>query len=52
MRYLFLMLGLLFMVVWVFAFVLFRVAHFFMHFFLILAVVFFLVHLVRPRGAR
>jgi len=49
MRFIFLGLGLLFVCVWVFAFVLFHVAHFFMHAFLILAVIFFLVHLVRPR---
>jgi hypothetical protein len=49
-RYLFLGLGLFFVVIWVFAFVLFHVAHFFMHLFLILAVIFFLVHLIRPRG--
>jgi hypothetical protein len=49
MRFLFLGLGLMFVLIWVFAFVLFHVANFFMHLFLILALVFFLVHLIRPR---
>jgi hypothetical protein len=49
MRYLFFTLAIIFALVWVFAFLLFHVAHFFMHVFLILAVIFFLVHLLRPR---
>jgi hypothetical protein len=49
MRFLFLALGLVFVFVWISAFLLFHIAHFFMHVFLILAVIFFLVHLLRPR---
>lgn len=49
MRYVFLALAGLFVFIWMFGFILFHVAHFFMHAFLILAVIFFLVHLVRPR---
>ena len=52
MRFLFLGLALFLVWVWVFAFVLFHVAHFFMHVFLILALIFFAIHLVRPRRVR
>lgn len=49
MRFLFLALALFFVIVWISAFVLFHVAAFFVHVFLILAVVFLIVHLFRPR---
>jgi hypothetical protein len=49
MRYLFLFLGFVFIFIWFFAFIAFHVAKFFVHFFLLLALVFFVVHLLRPR---
>jgi hypothetical protein len=49
MRFLFLTLAILMLFVWVGAFVLFHVAGALIHLFLLLAVVFFIVHLVRPR---
>jgi hypothetical protein len=48
-RYLFLFLAFMFIVIWFFAFIAFHVAKFFVHFFLLLALVFFVVHLLRPR---
>jgi len=52
MRFVFLALALLFVLIWVSAFLLFHIAHLLMHVFLILAVIFFLAHLFRPRGVR
>jgi hypothetical protein len=37
--------------VWIFAFVAFHVASFLVHIFLVLALIFFVVHLLRPRRA-
>ncbi len=51
MRFIFLGLALMFLLVWVFAFVAFHVAGFLIHIFLILALIFFVVHLLRPRRA-
>ncbi|MGA3295461.1 MAG: lmo0937 family membrane protein [Candidatus Acidiferrales bacterium] len=51
MRFVFLGLALIFVLIWAFAFVAFHVAGFLIHIFLILAVVFFVVHLLRPRRA-
>jgi hypothetical protein len=51
MRFIFLALAFVFAVVWVCAFVMFHVAAFFVHVFLILAIVFLIVHLFRPRKA-
>jgi hypothetical protein len=50
-RFVFLGLALIFVLIWAFAFVAFHVAGFLIHIFLILAVVFFVVHLLRPRRA-
>ncbi|HTW24223.1 MAG TPA: DUF5670 family protein [Candidatus Baltobacteraceae bacterium] len=49
MRFIFLALAILFVFVWVLSFVAFHVAGFFIHVFLILALLFFIVHLLRPR---
>ena len=49
MRFIFLALALLFVIVWAFAFIAFHVASFFIHVFLILAVIFFVMHLLRSR---
>jgi hypothetical protein len=51
MRFLFLLLAFFFVIVWVCAFVAFHVASFFIHIFLALALIFFVVHLLRPRRA-
>ncbi len=51
MRFIFLGLALLFVFIWITAFVAFHVAGFLIHLFLILAVIFFVVHLLRPRRA-
>jgi hypothetical protein len=51
MRFIFLGLAVLFIFIWAFAFIAFHVAGFLIHIFLILAVVFFVVHLLRPRRA-
>jgi len=51
MRFIFLGLALLFVFIWITAFVAFHVAGFFIHVFLILALLFFIVHLLRPRRA-
>jgi len=50
MRYGFLVLALIFVLVWAVSFIAFHVAGFLIHIFLVLAVIFFLVHLVRSRG--
>jgi hypothetical protein len=47
-RYLFLGLAILLAMAWVFAFLFFHVVGFFIHILLILAVILFIVHLVRP----
>jgi Family of unknown function (DUF5670) len=49
MRFILLGLAVFFMIVWVLAFVAFHVAGFFIHILLILAVIFFIAHLLRPR---
>lgn len=49
MRFIFLLLALLMLFVWIGAFVVFHVAAFFVHVFLIFAVVFFVIHLVSGR---
>jgi hypothetical protein len=49
MRYIFLTLAILMLFVWLGAFVLYHVAGAFIHIFLVLALIFFVVHLVRPR---
>jgi Family of unknown function (DUF5670) len=49
MRYIFLALALFFIFIWVIAFVAFHVAGFLIHVLLILAIIFFVVHLLRPR---
>ncbi len=49
MRFIFLALALMFVFIWAFAFIAFHVASFFIHILLILAAIFFVVHLVRPR---
>jgi hypothetical protein len=49
MRFVFLGLALLFVFIWVTAFIAFHVAGFLIHVFLILALIFFVVHLFRPR---
>ncbi|HTX15999.1 MAG TPA: DUF5670 family protein [Candidatus Baltobacteraceae bacterium] len=51
MRFAFLGLAILFIFIWVLAFIAFHVAGFFIHVFLILALIFFVVHLLRPRRA-
>ena len=51
MRFIFLGLALLFVFIWVLAFVAFHVASFLLHVCLILALIFFVVHLLRPRRA-
>jgi hypothetical protein len=51
MRFIFLGLALLFIFIWVLAFVAFHVAGFLIHIFLILALLFFIVHLLRPGRA-
>lgn len=48
MRYLFLGLAFLLAVIWVFAFLVFHVVGFFIHILLILALLLFVIHLVRP----
>jgi hypothetical protein len=49
MRFIFLLLAMLMVFVWIGAFVMYHVASFFVHAFLILAVVFFVIHLVSGR---
>jgi hypothetical protein len=51
MRFIFLFLALIFVFVWICAFVAFHVASFLVHIFLVLALIFFVVHLLRPRRA-
>jgi hypothetical protein len=51
MRFLFLALAILMLLVWFGAFVLYHVAGAFIHLFLILALVLFLLHFARPRRA-
>ncbi len=51
MRFIFLGLAFLFLFVWAFAFIAFHVAGLLLHIFLILALIFFAVHLLRPRRA-
>ena len=51
MRYFFLLLALIFLVIWIVSFAAFHVAGFFIHILLILAVIFFVVHLFRPGRA-
>ena len=49
MRFIFLGLAVLFIFIWALAFIAFHVAGFLIHLFLILALLFFFVHLLRPR---
>jgi hypothetical protein len=49
MRFIFLMLAILMIFVWVGAFVVFHVAALFIHVFLVLAVVFLVIHLITGR---
>jgi hypothetical protein len=51
MRFIFLGLALMFVLIWAFAFIAFHVAGFLIHIFLLLAVIFFIMHLLRPRQA-
>ena len=51
MRFAFLGLAFLFVFIWAIAFVAFHVAGFLIHIFLILALIFFVVHLFRRRPA-
>ena len=49
MRFIFLLLAILMVFVWIGAFIVFHVAAFFVHVFLIFAVIFFVIHLVSGR---
>jgi hypothetical protein len=49
MRFILLGFAVFFMIVWILAFIAFHVASFFVHILLILAVIFFIAHLLRPR---
>ncbi|HEX4002974.1 MAG TPA: DUF5670 family protein [Candidatus Acidoferrales bacterium] len=49
LRYIFLGFAILFIFIWALAFIAFHVASLLIHLFLILAVIFFIVHLLRPR---
>lgn len=49
MRFIFLGLAILFVFIWVVSFIAFHVAGFLIHLFLILALIFFVVHFLRPR---
>jgi len=51
MRFLFLTIAILMLFVWAGTFIVFHVAGALIHLFLVLALVFFVVHLVRPRRA-
>jgi hypothetical protein len=51
MRFIFFGLGALFLLIWALAFLVFHVVGFFARVFLILAAIFFVVHLARPRRA-
>jgi hypothetical protein len=50
MRYTFVVLALIFVFIWAVSFIAFHVAGFLIHLFLILAVICFIMHLVRSRG--
>jgi hypothetical protein len=49
-RYAFLVLAALLAVIWVFAFLTFHIVGAFIHILLILAIIFFIIHLFRSRG--
>ncbi|MGC1686601.1 MAG: lmo0937 family membrane protein [Candidatus Acidiferrales bacterium] len=51
MRYAFLVLAAFLAIIWVFAFLTFHIVGAFIHILLVLAVVFFIIHLLRPSGA-